>query len=159
MPTISAINGPASGFTFGLMTDLVICTDTTVITYSHFAAGTAPGDGLGLALQALMGMRRAAWAPCMSEPLDAGRLLELGLVNEVVPAARLMDRALEMAEVIMRASRTARRATHAIAGRPWRQLLARDQGFHLAQQMHALQLQAQASPGDLWRRHAESERA
>jgi hypothetical protein len=30
---------------------------------------------------------------------------------------------------------------------------------HLAQQMNALQLQAQASPGDLWRRHADSERA
>lgn len=156
VPTISAINGPASGFTFGLMTDLVICTDTTVITDSHLAAGAAPGDGLGLAFQALIGMRRAAWAAYLSEPLDAGRLLELGLVNEVVPAGRLMERAQEIAAVIMRAPRTARQATHAIASRPWKQLLARDQGFHLAQQMYALQLQVQASRGDLRRRWPSS---
>jgi hypothetical protein len=34
----------------------------------------------------------------------------------------------------------ARRAAHAIASRPLKQLLARDQGFRLAWQMYALQL-------------------
>jgi enoyl-CoA hydratase/carnithine racemase len=145
MPTITAINGPVKDFTFGLLTDLTICTDTTVLTDRHFALGTAPGDGLGLSLQALMGIKRAAYAAYMCEPLDAGRMLELGLVNEVVPPERLRDRAHEIADVIMCAPRTARRATHAIVSRPWKQLLARDQGFHMAQQLYALQLEVQGA--------------
>jgi enoyl-CoA hydratase/carnithine racemase len=155
VPTITAINGPVSYYTFGLMTDLTICSDTTVLTDGHFAVGTAPGDGLGLAFQALMGVKRAAFAAYMCESLDAARLLELGLVNEVVPPEQLMDRAHGIAEVIMRAPRTARRATHAIVSRPWKQLLARDQGFHLTQQMYALQLEAQAGSNEQWQRHRE----
>jgi enoyl-CoA hydratase/carnithine racemase len=155
VPTIAAINGPVHHFTFGLMTDLTICSDTTVLTDGHFAMGTAPGDGLGLQLQALMGVKRAAFAAYLAEPLDAARLLELGLVNEVVPPERLLARAHEIAEVIMRAPWTARRATHAIVSRPWKQLLARDQGFHLSQQMYALQLEVQGSSNEQWQKQRE----
>ncbi|HUA94568.1 MAG TPA: enoyl-CoA hydratase-related protein, partial [Acidimicrobiales bacterium] len=34
------------------------------------------------------------------DPIDAGRALQLGLINRVVPAAALMDEALALAEVI-----------------------------------------------------------
>jgi hypothetical protein len=71
-----------------------------------------------------------------------------------VGAERLMDRAHEIAAAIMRAPRNTRRATHALASRPWKQLFARDQGYHLAQQMYALQLQLQSRPGEQWQRYS-----
>jgi enoyl-CoA hydratase/carnithine racemase len=126
-----------------------------VVTDKHFAVGSAPGDGLNLMFQALMGVKRAAAAAYLCEALDARRLLDLGLVNEIVPPERLMDRAHEIAATIMRAPRTARRATHALVSRPWKQLFARDQGYHLSQQLCALQLQMGADPGEQWQRYRE----
>jgi enoyl-CoA hydratase/carnithine racemase len=155
VPTIAAINGPVDNYTFGFMADVTICTTTTVVTDGHFAVGSAPGDGLGLMFQALMGVKRAAYAAYMCQPLGAEQLLDLGLVNEVLAPEQLMDRAHEIAATIMRAPRTARRATHAVVSRPWKQLLARDQGYHLSQQLYAMQLQMRADPAGQWQRYRE----
>jgi enoyl-CoA hydratase/carnithine racemase len=142
VPTIAALNGPVNHYTFGLMADITICSDTTVVTDGHFAIGSAPGDGLNLSFQELMGVKRAAYTAYMCQPIGAARLLELGLVNEVVPHDQLLDRAREIAGVIMKAPATVRRATHAIVSRPWKQLLARDQRMHLTEQGYATQLDA-----------------
>jgi enoyl-CoA hydratase/carnithine racemase len=46
-----------------------------------------------------------------SERLDAARALELGLVSEVVPDDRLLDRALELATTVAQASPAAVQAS------------------------------------------------
>ncbi|HWH98214.1 MAG TPA: enoyl-CoA hydratase/isomerase family protein [Pseudolysinimonas sp.] len=152
VPTIAALNGPADGFTFALMTDLVIASDTAVVTDTHFAVGAPPGDGLALVLQGLMGPRRAAAAVYLCEELDAATMLQLGIVNEVVPHSQVLSRALDVAAELMRAPETTRRATHSIVSRPLRHLFARDQEAHLAQEMYALQLEMQAGTQQMHRR-------
>ncbi|MFJ8896559.1 enoyl-CoA hydratase/isomerase family protein [Leifsonia sp. NPDC102414] len=136
VPTIAAINGPSRFHTeFALMADLTIATDDVVFSDGHFAAATAPGDGLGLALQETLGTKRAAYHLYTGAPVDAHTALELGLVNEIVPRDQIMDRAHELASLIMKQPRAARRFTHAIVSRPWRRRVSEDFGVQLSSEM------------------------
>ncbi len=48
VPTIAAVNGPSPADTeFALACDITICTETATFLDPHYAAGVAPGDGLG----------------------------------------------------------------------------------------------------------------
>lgn len=131
-PTIAAVNGPGFHTEFALLCDITLCTPGTVFSDPHFAVGQAPGDGQGLALQGLLGVKRAAYAMYTGQQISAQTALEWGLVNEVVPDDRLMPRAHEIAAMMMKAPRSTRRLTHAIAQRPWKRLLVEDEGYGLA---------------------------
>jgi enoyl-CoA hydratase/carnithine racemase len=139
IPTIAAVNGPSPAHTeFALLCDITLAAETATIIDPHLLAGTAPGDGQQLTLQELIGTKRAAYHLYTGQPIGARQALELGLVNEVLPADRLLPRAWEIAEAIMKAPRTARRYTHAIAQRPWKRRLVQDLGFGLAHELHAI---------------------
>lgn len=139
IPTIAAINGPSPVHTeFALLCDITLAAETATIIDPHLLAGTAPGDGQQLTLQELIGAKRAAYHLYTGQPISARQALDLGLVNEVLPADRLLPRAWELAETIMKAPRTARRHTHAIAQRPWKRRLVQDLGFGLAHELHAI---------------------
>jgi enoyl-CoA hydratase/carnithine racemase len=139
IPTIAAINGPGVAHTeIALLCDITLCTDETTIVDPHFLAGVAPGDGQHLSFQELMGTKRAAYYLYTSEEIDARTALELGLVNEVLPAERLLPRAWEIAEMIMQRPRATRRFTHAILQRPWKRRLVQDFGFGLAHEMFGI---------------------
>jgi enoyl-CoA hydratase/carnithine racemase len=140
IPTIAAINGPSPAHTeFALLCDITLAAETATIIDPHLLAGTAPGDGLQLTLQELIGAKRAAYHLYTGQPIGARQALELGLVNEVLPAGRLLPRAWELAEAIMKTPRTARRLTHAIAQRPWKRRLVQDLGFGIAHEMFGIQ--------------------
>ncbi|MCT9932262.1 enoyl-CoA hydratase/isomerase family protein [Planotetraspora sp. A-T 1434] len=139
IPTIAAINGPSLAHTeFALLCDITLAAETATIIDPHLLAGTAPGDGQQLTLQELIGTKRAAYHLYTGQPIGARQALELGLVNEVLPADRLLPRAWELAEAIMKAPRTARRFTHAIAQRPWKRRLVQDLGFGIAHEMYGI---------------------
>jgi enoyl-CoA hydratase/carnithine racemase len=139
IPTIAAVNGPSQGHTeFALLCDITLCSETATFTDTHFLAGTAPGDGLHLGLQELLGTKRAAYHLYTGRPIDARTALDLGLVNEVTMAERLLPRAWEIAEEIRARPRTARRFTHAIVSRPWKRRLVQDFGFGLAHEMYGI---------------------
>jgi enoyl-CoA hydratase/carnithine racemase len=135
IPTIGAINGPGFHNEFALASDITICSETTVFADMHHALGLVPGDGFGLTLQALMGVKRSAYAMYTCHEIDAAKALELGLVNEVLPPDQVLSRAWEIAEEIMKAPRITRRLTHSIVSRPWRQRLVADHGLHLLAEM------------------------
>lgn len=135
IPIIAAINGNGPHREFALLSDITICTDTTVFADGHAAAGQPPGDGLQIAFQLLMGAKTAAYYLYTSEKIDAQRALELKLVNEIVPADQLLPRARAIAENIMRMPRIARRLTHAIVQRPVRRRLMEDFGFGLGTEL------------------------
>jgi enoyl-CoA hydratase/carnithine racemase len=140
IPTIAAINGPGIAHTeFALLSDITLATETAIVIDPHLLAGTAPGDGQQLTLQELIGTKRAAYHLYTGQPITARQALELGLVNEVLPADRLLPRAWEIAEAIMKAPRAARRLTHAIASRPWKRRLVQDLGFGVAHEMFGIQ--------------------
>jgi enoyl-CoA hydratase/carnithine racemase len=139
VPTIAAVNGPSAGHTeFALLCDITLCSQDAVFADSHLAAGTAPGDGMHLALQELLGTKRAAYHLYTGAPIDASAALALGLVNEVLPAGELLPRAWQLAEMIRARPKAARRFTHAIATRPWKRRLVQDFGFGLAHEMFGI---------------------
>ncbi|WP_426502378.1 enoyl-CoA hydratase/isomerase family protein [Dactylosporangium sp. McL0621] len=139
IPTIAAINGPSIAHTeVALLCDITLAAETATIVDPHLPTGVAPGDGQQLTLQELLGTKRAAYHLYTGEPIGARQALELGLVNEVLPAGQLLPRAWAIAESIMRSPRSARRLTHAIAQRPWKRRLVDDLGFGVAHEMFGI---------------------
>src|SRR6185436_2068233 len=92
----------------------------------HYDIGSVPGDGIHSCFQELLGVKRAAYALLTGEAIDARKALEYGMVNEVVPRERLIDRAFEIADHIMTQPRTTRRLTTQIVRRPWRRRITDD---------------------------------
>ncbi|WP_433175684.1 enoyl-CoA hydratase/isomerase family protein [Actinoallomurus sp. CA-150999] len=135
IPTIAAVNGPGTHCEFATACDITLCVEDADFFDPHFLAGGVPGDGMGLTLQKTIGVKRASYYMYTGKRLDGRTALELGLVNEVLPLDRLLPRAWEIAEMIMQRPRAARRLTHAIASRPWKQALVDDYGFHAAHQL------------------------
>jgi enoyl-CoA hydratase/carnithine racemase len=134
IPTIAAVNGPGLHTEVALACDITLCAEDTQFFDPHFLLSTAPGDGQGLTFQELMGTKRAAYHLYTGQPVGAQRALEIGMVNEVLPRDELLPRAWELAQMIMRRPPGARRMTHAIVSRPWRQRVVNDFGFQLFHQ-------------------------
>lgn len=106
IPTIAAINGPSVAHTeFALLCDVTLAAETATIIDPYLLAGAAPGDGQQLTLQELIGAKRAAYHLCTGRPIGARQALEPGSVNEVLAADRLLPRAEELAETVMKAPR------------------------------------------------------
>jgi enoyl-CoA hydratase/carnithine racemase len=135
IPTIAAVNGPGIHTEFALLCDITLATEDADFMDPHFLAGSAPGDGQALVLQALMGTKRAAYYIYGGKSLPARTALELGIISDVLPREQLLARAWELAEYIMKRSRFSRWTTHNILARPFKKLVAEDFGFHLSQQM------------------------
>lgn len=132
VPTIGVVNGPGFHTELALFCDLTLCTPDVVFFDGHFAAGQVPGDGMHLAMQALLGSKRAAYHLYTGQPVDAQAAQRLGLVNEVVAAEEIQDRGWELAELMIRQSPTARRLTHALLQRPMRRRLVDDHGLGIS---------------------------
>jgi enoyl-CoA hydratase/carnithine racemase len=99
VPVIGAINGPALIHAeIPLLADIVIAADTTVLAdKAHFHTGSVPGDGVHLIWPYLLGPRRAKYFLMTNQELSAAEALQLGVVNEVVPAAKLRERTWKLA--------------------------------------------------------------
>jgi enoyl-CoA hydratase/carnithine racemase len=137
IPTIGVIPGPGAHTELALMCDLTICSDNTIIVDPHFDIGLVPGDGIHSAFIELMGVKRATYAMWMCEPIDARKALEYGLVNEVVPREKLMDRAWEIAGRLVSKERTTRRMSVQVMRRQWKQRIVDDLDGGFAMEMHA----------------------
>lgn len=137
IPTIGVLTGPGAHSELALMCDLTICSENTVILDPHFSLGMVPGDGIHSALIEILGVKRAAYAMLMTQQIDAQKALEYGLVNEVVPRDKLMDRAWAIADSIMQKPRVVRRMTGQIIRRPWKQRLIDDLDGGFASEMYA----------------------
>ena len=101
-PLIAAINGAAvaGGFEIALACDIVIAADHAVFALAEVRHGMFAFSG-GIQRLARMVPRQTALALILTgEPIDARRMVELGLASEVVPAAELLDRAIAIGEMI-----------------------------------------------------------
>jgi enoyl-CoA hydratase/carnithine racemase len=135
IPTISAINGRGIHWEMALMSDITLCTPDFILQDDHFGmhSGMVPGDGQMMALQVLLGLKRGNYLAYTLKGIDAQTCLELGAVNEIVERDKILDRAWELARLIMKTNRSTRRMTHHIAVRPWRELVEQN----LRQQVYA----------------------
>ena len=100
VPMISAINGPALRHSeLPLMCDIVLAAEEVEFQDSgHFVNGLIPGDGMHIIYPLLLGLNRGRYFLLTGQSLDSQQALELGLVNEVMPRDRLLERAWELAE-------------------------------------------------------------
>ena len=135
IPTISAINGRGIHWETALMSDITLCTPDFILQDDHFGmhSGMVPGDGQMMALQVLLGLKRGNYLAYTLKGIDAETCLELGAVNEIVERDKILDRAWELAHIIMKTNRSTRRMTHHVAVRPWRELVEQN----LRQQVYA----------------------
>ena len=130
---IAALNGPAAGvgLAFALTCDIAIAAQDAVIVPAFGRLGLVPEVGTSWALTRALGYRRAFAYYVGGEHIDARRAAELGLVNEVVPAEALMDRADEWCERIAQlpshALPIAKPLLRSAADAPWEQALTMEE--------------------------------
>jgi 2-(1,2-epoxy-1,2-dihydrophenyl)acetyl-CoA isomerase len=98
-PIVTAAHGAVAGGGLGYVyaADLVVAAQGTRFVTAFAALGLS-GDGGGTwHLPRLVGARRAAQAYLRNTPIEAAEALEWGLINEIVPADGLRERATELA--------------------------------------------------------------
>jgi len=90
-PVVGQVHGAVAGFGLSLMNacDLVVAADNTYFASAYCNIALTPDGGGSWSLPRIVGMRRAMEILLLGERFDACRALELGLVNRVVPAAKL----------------------------------------------------------------------
>ncbi len=101
-PVIAAINGAAmgAGLDMALMCDLRVCSDQAKLSESYILLGLVPGDGGAYFLPRLVGIGKALELLLTGDVLTPEEALNIGLVNRVVPHARLMEETKKLAEKI-----------------------------------------------------------
>lgn len=92
-PVVAAVHGIAAGAgaNLALACDLRVGTERTTLTESFVRIGLLPDWGGLHSLVRLVGPGRAAEAAMTGETLDAGRLLELGILNRIFPVESFAD--------------------------------------------------------------------
>ena len=115
VPIIGALNGHAVGGGFGLalVCDLRIAAREAKYGANFVALGLAPGMAVTHLLPRLIGPARAAELLFTGRLLDGAEAERLGIVNRTVPAAQVMDEAMQMAGAIAANAPFAVRATKA----------------------------------------------
>jgi len=101
-PVIAAVNGPAlaGGFEIVLSCDLVVAADTAKFGIPEAKRGLMAAAGGLIRLPKRVSLAIALELAMTGDPIDASRALDLGLVNKVVPRARVIDEACALADTI-----------------------------------------------------------
>jgi len=121
-PAIAAIGGwcVAGGLELALWCDLRVAAENARFGCLERRWGVPLIDGGTQRLPRIVGLGRALDLIVTGREVDAAEALAIGLVNEVVPAGRDVDRALELAEAIaafpQETMLSDREATHAALG-------------------------------------------
>lgn len=102
VPAIAAIDGPAyaGGLELALGCDLRVASDRATFALPEVKLGIFPGAGGPIRLPRLVGWGMARLMVLGGEPVDAVEALRIGLVERLVPHARLMEEALRIARGI-----------------------------------------------------------
>lgn len=111
-PIIALVNGDAfgAGCVAAYSADLRIASHAARFAMPEIRLGWPPGYGLAQ-LTALVGKARALEMCLMGRPITSRQALDWGLVNEVTPGTRLLQRGRELAESLLEMPAEALRAT------------------------------------------------
>jgi enoyl-CoA hydratase/carnithine racemase len=101
-PIVAAINGYAfgGGVETAMICDIRLAAENAQLAASEIKLGWIGGGGMSAFLAHSAGASNAAMMLLTGDPIDAERAREWGLVSEVLPAAELRPRALELAHTI-----------------------------------------------------------
>jgi len=102
-PVIALINGFAlgGGCELALACTMRIAAETAKLGQPEVKLGLIPGYGGTQRLPRLVGQSKALKLLLTGEMIDAQEALRIGLVDEVVPATRLLERGRELAQSIL----------------------------------------------------------
>jgi enoyl-CoA hydratase len=108
-PVIAAINGYAfgGGNELALACDLRIASENAQFGQQEITLGIVPGGGAMQKLPRLVGLAKAKEIVFTGEPFDARTALEIGMINKVVPAEKLMEEAKALAQKLLSRSSVA----------------------------------------------------
>jgi enoyl-CoA hydratase/carnithine racemase len=134
VPVIAAVNGPATVHAeLAVLSDVVLAAEHAYFQDSpHFRFGTVPGDGVHVLWPLLLGLNRGRYFLLTAQKLSAHEALDLGVVNEVLPAGELTDRAWELARMLGRQHDVTLRYTRVALTEHLRQSIRQGVGHGLA---------------------------
>jgi len=131
-PVIAAINGLClgGGFEIMLATDLRIAATQAQFALPEPGIGVVPAGGTLVRLARQIPYARAMELLLTADRFSAAQLLEMGVLNQVVPAEQVLPTALALAERIAALSPQAvqliKRAVLELDDLPWQQAFARE---------------------------------
>lgn len=121
LPVIAAINGGATagGLDLALACDMRIASSRAKLGETYIKLGLNPGNGGTYFLPRLVGSGMAAEMALTGDIYDAESSLQMGLVNRVVEADKLLESALELAAKLADKPRLALEATKQQLRQSW----------------------------------------
>jgi enoyl-CoA hydratase len=111
LPVVASVNGHAvgAGLELALSADLLVVAREARLRLPETALGTFIGGGVSYTLPQRVGMARARELLLLGRFFSPDEALEMGLANEVLPAAEVRERGLALArELATRAPRSIR---------------------------------------------------
>jgi enoyl-CoA hydratase/carnithine racemase len=134
VPVIAAVNGPAYIHSqLPLLADIVLASASAEFAdLAHFVHGVVPGDGVHVVWPMLLGVNRARHFLMTGQRLTAQRACDLGVVAEVLPPEKLLDRAWELAAELEGKPTTTLRNTRLALAHPIKKRLLEELDHGLA---------------------------
>ena len=149
VPTIGALPGPGFHWDSAFLCDVTICTEDCKIEVPHAQGGLVPGDGMGLMAQHYFGTKRGNYYMMTARQWTAKQMLDWGMVSEVVPKDKVMDRAWEIARMWKTMPYENRTIMSNLAKRPLKKLLVEDLKLHTVSEQYGSLLRiAEGTLGD-----------
>ncbi|MFG1398330.1 enoyl-CoA hydratase-related protein [Roseixanthobacter pseudopolyaromaticivorans] len=101
-PLIAAVEGICfgGGHELSMLADMIVASQTARFGQPEINIGILPGDGATQRVTRVVGKSLAMKMMLTGEPIDAARALAAGLVAEVVPPGKTLERACELARII-----------------------------------------------------------
>ena len=101
-PVIAAVNGYAlgGGCELAMSCDIRIGSDKAKFGMPEVGLGITPGFGGTQRLARMVGMSTATELVLTGRTIDAQEALQIGLINHLYPADQLLDKAMELAQII-----------------------------------------------------------
>jgi enoyl-CoA hydratase len=109
VPIIAAVNGVAVGLgaTLALLCDMIYASPTARFADTHVNAGVVAGDGGAVIWPLLLGPVRAKHYLMTGDFVSADEALSMGMINKVVEGDKLLEAAIDYAELLASGPRDA----------------------------------------------------